>query len=440
MAGLGRRSHYRKHLTDAVLHDFPEPQENECIAKVVATRGGNQFDVLVVGNATPQLAILPSKFHKLIWVKRGDYCIVQTGENVQEDTFGGVRFIITHILYKDQIKHLKAKNMWPNDAEFETIEGGKAQVGRTRSEEEAKWTSGEEDEEEEQDDGIVYDTGIDEEFFVNTNRVNAMQIQDSSESDSSDDDGDIRQQDTDDGIVYDTQDDELFVNTNRVAALRIEDSESESSEEEGAAHAILQQETDDGIDYDTGDVLSDLAEQQIQESKTENSHDEDDLIRLNETDDGIVYDTADIEEVADPSIHPAPDGSESENSDNEDDGIRLNETDDGIDYDTGYGDPATHLSDDFDSDDDAFIHQHDTDDGIVYDTGDAEEIADPSSHPQASEDLDSDDEDHCITQTETSDSLVYDTGKGDGIFKSAGKRESVQIENGGMQESDHDVV
>lgn len=188
MAGLGRRSHYRKHLTDAVLNDLPEPQDGECIAKVVATRGGNQFDVLLVGVETPQLAILPTKFHKLIWVKRGDFCIVRTGAK-QEDACSGVRYLITHVLYKNQVKHLKSKNLWPDDEQFATLQDGDVDR-KEMKEEESKWTSGEEDEDDEndqQDDGIVYDTGYDDdELFVNTNRVSALQIQDS-ESESSDD-------------------------------------------------------------------------------------------------------------------------------------------------------------------------------------------------------------------------------------------------------------
>ena len=80
MAGLGRRTHYRKHLTDKVLYDLPEPKSYERIAKVVATRGGNQFDIILAGTAsTNVLAILPTKFHKLVWVKRNDYVIVETG-------------------------------------------------------------------------------------------------------------------------------------------------------------------------------------------------------------------------------------------------------------------------------------------------------------------------------------------------------------------------
>ena len=187
MAGLGRRSHYRKHLTNAVLNDLPEPEQGECIAKVVATRGGNQFDVLVAGGLetpTPQLAILPTKFHKLIWVKRGDFCIVRTGD--MKDERSGVRYLITHVLYKDQIKHLQSKKLWPEDEQFATLETTEA----TTKEKESKWASHEGDDEdghEDLDDGIVYDNEFDDELFVNTNRVAALQIRDS-ESESSDDD------------------------------------------------------------------------------------------------------------------------------------------------------------------------------------------------------------------------------------------------------------
>ena len=193
MAGLGRRTHYRKHLTDSVLFDKPEPQENERIAKVVATRGSNQFDVLVASSKnsnTPQLAILPTKFNKLVWVKRNDFVIVQTGDDKDNDNDdngneskatttdqGGIRYMISHILYKEQVKHLKSKGLWPkDDPEFSSAPGEDFEQINT----------------EEKDDGIVYATGYDDEedddadLFVNTNRINRLEIEDSSDEDSSD--------------------------------------------------------------------------------------------------------------------------------------------------------------------------------------------------------------------------------------------------------------
>jgi hypothetical protein len=296
MAGLGRRTHYRKHLTDSVLHDLPEPDDDERIAKVVSTRGSNQFDIIVsvsssaasaelVGSSsggigsltncnskcvgpqrTPQLAILPTKFHKLVWVKRNDYVIVQTGtveqaeeqqepqednnrnnnnnnnhpnyDNTAEDHSdvqidrvnmgknsnnnnnnenvhnnddadndkdaastaptvarevdhhdGGIRYIITHILYKDQVKHLKGKGLWPvGDPEFDDHEVlGQQQQNQSTIDHEG--VSGAEVVEDVDDDGIVYDDYDDEnddDLFVNTNRIARLEIQDSDDEASSD--------------------------------------------------------------------------------------------------------------------------------------------------------------------------------------------------------------------------------------------------------------
>lgn len=192
MSGLGRRTHYRKHLTDKVLHDFPIPSEDESIAKVVATRGGNQFDIVLPGGRLNEqlLAILPTKYRKLVWLKRNDFVIVQTAKDddtseteqhqncVKKNETGSIRFMISHILYKEQVKHLKSEGLWPvddpifNDADAADHDSVQALSAA--------------------DDGIVYDLEID----------------------SSDDDVDR----------------DIFVNTNRIAALAVDDSSSESEE------------------------------------------------------------------------------------------------------------------------------------------------------------------------------------------------------------------
>jgi len=169
MAGAGRKSGYRKHLTDQVLNDFPVPGKDERIAQVVATRGGNQFEVRLP-NRQAQLALLPTKFHKLVWVKRNDYVIVQTSGDDGDDHDGdktakGVRYMINHILYKDQIKHLKSEKLWPE--EFDNDEEVEAPLDSQAA-----------------DDGIVYDDGIDDDdLFVNTNRLAQVKLDDSSSSD-----------------------------------------------------------------------------------------------------------------------------------------------------------------------------------------------------------------------------------------------------------------
>lgn len=236
MAGLGRRTHYRKHLTDSIIYDFPEPGDNERIAKVVATRGGNQFDIIlphdrddsVEGgndddeylsrNQKPQLAILPTKFNKLVWVKRNDFVIVETvadddkeeesqveqeeiqGEKQEqtkvvskkdENIHDGIRFMISHILYKDQVKHLQAKGLWPTKDKAFAVAGG-TRSGDCDNQEignvEGDGADAGDDNLVEAEDGIVYDVGYEEDdaYFVNTNRLAKLKVEDSSESESSD--------------------------------------------------------------------------------------------------------------------------------------------------------------------------------------------------------------------------------------------------------------
>lgn len=168
MAGLGRRTHYRKHLTDSVLNDLPEPTADQRIAKIVATRGGNQFEVRLPSGDAPLLAILPAKFSRLIWLKRGDYVLVEVADDQDAQ---GISCIITHVLYKEQLKHLKSRGLWPEDDPEFAVEVTE---------------SVERDEQQANNDGIVYDEVDDEELFVNTNRLANLAVDDSSSSSSDD--------------------------------------------------------------------------------------------------------------------------------------------------------------------------------------------------------------------------------------------------------------
>ncbi|KAG7337161.1 translation initiation factor 1A / IF-1 [Nitzschia inconspicua] len=316
MAGLGRRTHYRKHLTDSVLWDTPEPRSDECIAKIVNTRGGNQFDVLlpishnnnnnnnnVTQRPAPQLALLPTKFHKLVWVKRNDFVIVQIGmesteerkdtvkaghsdnagintdqnsndslvdiqeneascvtstatierdtnytplslsptpETITAGTIGtnvdtnnadpslgnGVRYMISHILYKDQIKHLKSKGLWPEDdpefSDFNTP--ATATTVSTTATTKANGL----------DDGIVYNTNHyyndNDDTIDNGNREEQGSEIDHDNDYYDDDNDDDHNNETD---HYNSTDDMLlFVNTNRLARVEIQDSSTDSEDED----------------------------------------------------------------------------------------------------------------------------------------------------------------------------------------------------------------
>ncbi|RLN72124.1 hypothetical protein BBJ28_00015989 [Nothophytophthora sp. Chile5] len=100
MSGSGRKSAYRKGVTKRVLYGDPEPKANEQIVRVVALRGSNLFEVR-------------------------DFLIVAEGDGGEattaKGTKGAVTSIVEHILYKDQIKNLKQKELWYKPHSFDDV-------------------------------------------------------------------------------------------------------------------------------------------------------------------------------------------------------------------------------------------------------------------------------------------------------------------------------
>lgn len=154
---------------------------------------------------TPQLAILPTKFRKLVWLKRNDYVICAVAEdesenddhpdesdsnskNVAKNIDGGIRYMIQHILYKDQVKHLKENGLWPKHSYFlDQDEQPQNQDQNQDFGDHEKIDDDADGSEEEDEDGIVYND-INDEYFCNMNRIAKLKIDDS--SDESDGDSD----------------------------------------------------------------------------------------------------------------------------------------------------------------------------------------------------------------------------------------------------------
>lgn len=67
----------RKHVYAEVLQsELRVPTESQEIVRVVAGRGNNLHEVESATEGT-FLVTMPSKFRKNIWVKRGDYILVE---------------------------------------------------------------------------------------------------------------------------------------------------------------------------------------------------------------------------------------------------------------------------------------------------------------------------------------------------------------------------
>ncbi|XP_005092024.2 probable RNA-binding protein EIF1AD [Aplysia californica] len=99
----------KKHVTKEVLEEYPLPEGSRQVVKVVASRGNNLHEV-VTSRGEKFLVSMPSKFRKHVWIKRGDFILVEPIEEGDK-----VKAEISHILFKEQIKHIQEQNLWPEE-------------------------------------------------------------------------------------------------------------------------------------------------------------------------------------------------------------------------------------------------------------------------------------------------------------------------------------
>lgn len=156
----------RKHVTREVEQEFILPEGNQSIVKVLAGRGNNLHEVQDnIGNT--YLVSMPNKFRKNVWIKRGDFVVVNPIEEGDK-----VKAEICTILYKDQIKYIKANNLWPT--EFEKAEVVSRDLSKLKIKE--AQSNSEEDSDDESD------------LFQNTNRPVYEESEDSDSDTESEED------------------------------------------------------------------------------------------------------------------------------------------------------------------------------------------------------------------------------------------------------------
>ena len=103
-------SHYRKHVRKQLSEDYPEPKENENIVVVSDTKNGGNILEVEYPNGKKILCFFPSKYKGLVYLKKGQYVIIT--ENTETQNKGKIVGCVEHILFKEQVKHLKEKNLW----------------------------------------------------------------------------------------------------------------------------------------------------------------------------------------------------------------------------------------------------------------------------------------------------------------------------------------
>ncbi|XP_062856735.1 probable RNA-binding protein EIF1AD [Trichomycterus rosablanca] len=161
----------RKHVVKEVLGEFVTPSEKQQIMRILGTNGNNLHDA-VTDSGERFLLSMPTKFRKNIWIKRGDFVIVDPIEEGDK-----VKGEISFILYRDHIQYLRKLGVWPKGFKVDGESGDRKQEVQ-KDENDC--------EEQEEDEHSNSDSDDDGDLFVNTNRATVQYSE--SEEDSNDSD------------------------------------------------------------------------------------------------------------------------------------------------------------------------------------------------------------------------------------------------------------
>lgn len=152
-------SRARKHVLQG-LDDTPELTKTQRICKVTELRGDNIFEVQVnPQDESKVLVLLPQKFKKLIWVKRGDFVIVDDFKESEYPVHRGkVVGFIDKILRPDHIRDLRKEGVfnWEEKNQKELVNDFEIEGNPNR----LNWSDDsdkESDEDDDEDDEGQYD-------------------------------------------------------------------------------------------------------------------------------------------------------------------------------------------------------------------------------------------------------------------------------------------
>lgn len=107
MSKVTKRKHVMKEMD---LDDFSAPASNQEIVRIVSSRGNNLHEVESSNVDVEEsfLVSMPTKFRKNVWVKRGDFVIVEPIEEGDK-----VKAEIVRILTPQHIKEFTKDGIWP---------------------------------------------------------------------------------------------------------------------------------------------------------------------------------------------------------------------------------------------------------------------------------------------------------------------------------------
>jgi len=102
------RATKRKHvIREVLLDDLELPTGKQEVVRVLASRGNNLHSV-EDATGSQFLVSMPTKFRRNVWIKRGDFVLVEPiveGDKVKAE--------IVRILTSEHVKFLQDNNQWP---------------------------------------------------------------------------------------------------------------------------------------------------------------------------------------------------------------------------------------------------------------------------------------------------------------------------------------
>lgn len=102
----------RKHIIQSLSQEIQPPKEDQHIVKALGSRGDNLIEVEYPAGGTG-LVLLPARFNKKLWIRRGGYLIVQHQLGKDIGSRSRISGTIESVLYPEDIAFLQEKGCWP---------------------------------------------------------------------------------------------------------------------------------------------------------------------------------------------------------------------------------------------------------------------------------------------------------------------------------------
>ncbi|KAL8064415.1 hypothetical protein ABFX02_01G088200 [Erythranthe guttata] len=145
-------------------------EQGQTIVQVVELRGSNLIEVMD-SKGEKFIACFPAKFHKSMWIKQGNFVVVdESGREEAEASGRKVAGFVRQVLYHDQIRLLRKSLEWPEIFKSTSHENPKQAL-------ECCSTCRKDDQDSSSDDDGMPP------LEANTNRVNPLHLYVESESD-----------------------------------------------------------------------------------------------------------------------------------------------------------------------------------------------------------------------------------------------------------------